>query len=237
MDRADLQAISLTGMGLGATAIALAGQQLWPHAPWYIWFYILSFGIFIVLFSLVTLLHLHLSRIYKLWLSLCVILLLCSGAVSHYENLPDRSPLSLIEVYMTDFPQFFGQRSTYEFRGRYGVVPMVAIKHRDFASNAYFLSFYIYDTNDMYNACWAIAAKYKDVLSTINAQVLVSMRTPGDTTSSPDSDLRFTHIIYIYFNKELSPEQIGELHKQFADNDLIVQFRGWEYAVASFMGL
>src|SRR5690349_23988750 len=112
MDRADRQAISLTGLGLGTTAVALAVQQLWPRAPWHIWFGILSFGVLIIIISAIFLLHLHLSRSSKRRATLAFVLLICGGAFGYYETLPGyQPPLSLAEVYITDFPQYFGQRA------------------------------------------------------------------------------------------------------------------------------
>jgi hypothetical protein len=226
MDRADRQAISLSGLGLGTTAVALAGQQLWPHAPWYIWFGILSFGALIIIISVIFLLHLHLSRSWKRRVTIAFIFLMCGGAFWYYKTLPGyQPPLSLAEVYITDFPQYLGQRASYEMHGpNNSVVPMLIIKHRDFNSNGYFLSAYIYDTDLLYNACLAIASSYAEILATVNAQASVSGRTPGDTTQMADATLQFTNLFYIYFSRELSPEQIGEIHQQFRNNGLIVQF-------------
>ena len=210
--------------------MALAVQQLWHDAPWYIWFSILCIGLLVIILGLAVVLSVHLNPLWNRIFLVTGVIFMCMGAFWYYETLPDHRPLSLVEVCITDFPQYFGQRGSY---GIHGIsltdINMIAIKHRDFTSNSYFMSLYIYDTDAIYNACSVIARKYKDVLSTVNSQVLMSAQSPGDPTSLPDIVLQFTNIFYIYFVRELSSEQIRELQKQFLDKGLVVQFRNQEY--------
>lgn len=229
MGRKDRQALSLSGIGLGATAIALAAQQLWPHAPWYVWFVILCVGIALILLSAIILIQLHLSRRAKFYLAFCVVIFLGGGSVWYYYTLPDRRPLSVIELYLTDFPNYFGSRGEYTVIINNQQLPVLINKHRDFISNSYFASFYIYDTPLLYDVSSQLANRHAEILTLVNSQGFITGRMPGDTSSMPDSDLQFTHLFYIYHYRELTPEQIGELHKLFRDQGLIVQFRGPEY--------
>ena len=102
MTREERQAYGLNGVGLGATVVALCVPQLWPHVPWYIWEVILWVGLGSIVAGVTTLLSLHLSR--RQWaygISGVLLLSIASGGW-YYKNLPDKTPLSLAEIYIPD---------------------------------------------------------------------------------------------------------------------------------------
>ena|SRR5271155_5421552 len=110
MDKASRQAISLTGLGLGATVVALAIPPLWPHASWYVWLGLLWVGIIVIVFSLLVLLHLQLTTRKLRVLYIIILTAIVATSVWRYTTLPDPSPVSITELYITDFPEYVSLR-------------------------------------------------------------------------------------------------------------------------------
>ena len=123
--------------------MALAVQQLWHDAPWYIWFIVLCFGLLVIILGLAIVLHVHLNPLWNRIFLVTGVIFMCMGAFWYYETLPDHQPLSLVEVYITDFPQYFGQRGSYA--GRSEIFQMGTSSMR---SNHDVKTYHGYDRND-----------------------------------------------------------------------------------------
>jgi hypothetical protein len=160
-----------------------------------------------------------------------VISLAILGGIGYRETLPSKTPLSLLEVYITDFPEYLSQRRQMTLSSTTGtiMVKILATKYYDFLANAYFYSVYLPGTDQMFDLCNALARQYKEIIETPLSSLKVSGRRPGDTSTMLDEDLMFAGRVYIYHNRELKPDEIGDLFKIFREKKLSVQFRSWEY--------
>src|SRR5271169_3306057 len=238
MQRADRQAISLSGLGLGATAVALAAQQLWPHAPWYIWFSSLSIGVLIILYSIIVLLHIHLTRVWKVRLIGVFIVSSVGGAVWYYLTQPNKAPLSLAEVYITDFAEYPSLRVNLNGTFQSGrPLRFVATKYYDNQANTYFFSIFVPQQKSTAEVCTHLGLHFnEDVVQRLNGMTW-GTRAAGDLASMNDADMRFAGRVYLYVAEEpeeISPEDIGEFYRIYRINGLFLVFRGHEYLTHHF---
>ena len=233
MTRAELQAYCLAGVGFGATAVALCVPQLWPHVPWYLWQVILWAGIGSILMSVIALLSLHLSR--RQWaclISVVVILAIASGGW-YYKTLPDKTPLSLLEIYVTD--NFAGMITSLredlkiDNEALQLHVPIIVTKFYDYNANTFYFSIYIPHSQHTIDICTVIANKFQSSILQQFSWLETSSRLPGDSATMSESEMVFTGRVYLYVKDDLSPEQIGQLRSVYKQNHLYMEFRGAEY--------
>jgi hypothetical protein len=233
MTRVELQAYCLNGVGLGATAVALCVPQLWPHVPWYLWQVILWVGIGSILVSVTTLLSLHLSGRQWACVSFCVLLLAIASGGWYYKYLPDKTPLSLVEIYVTDnlsgmiLPirqdlEIDNKTLRLHFR-------IIVTKYYDFNANTFYFSIYIPRSQETMDICTYIANTFQTTILQQFSWVETFSRTPGDSATMSESEMVFTGRVYLYVQEDLSPEQIGKLHSIYKQSRLYMEFRGDEY--------
>jgi hypothetical protein len=233
MTRVELQAYCLNGVGLGATAVALCVPQLWPHVPWYLWQVILWVGIGSILVSVTTLLSLHLSG--RQWTCVLFVVLVIAIATGgwYYKNLPDKIPLSLVEIYVTD--NFSGmilpvrEDLALDSEALRLHVRTIVTKYYDFNANTFYFAIYIPHSPYTMDICAYIANTFQRSILQQFSWVETSSRIPGDSATMSELEMVFTGRVYLYVKDDLSPEQIGQLHSIYKQNQLYMEFRGTEY--------
>lgn len=105
----------------------------------------------------------------------------------------------------------------------------VAKKYYQFESNSYFYSIYISRGEYTYVICANLANNFPTRMAELFAWVRTASRIPGDSSTMDESEMVFTGRVYLYTQDDLSPEQIGELHKIYNHNNLHLEYRGAEY--------
>jgi hypothetical protein len=233
----DRTAIYLAGIGLGSNALALSLPQLWPHFPWWVYYSILCTGIALIVISLSLLIHEHILNIYlssrgRKSVFLAVSLLIVGGGVAYYLTKPSDQPLSLLELYITDFPDYYCLRTNLdETDTTNGHLKMVAAKCRNYDVNSYLYTVFIPDVPLALPFCATLPNQFQRIADQLSNPTL-KLRVPGDSSSTPDADLIFTGRVYIYTESDFSPAEIGNLYKLYRNKNLFVQFRGFEYRTA-----
>jgi hypothetical protein len=233
MTKGDRQAYGLSGVGLGATAVALVVPQLWPHVPWYLWQAILWVGLVLIGVAVTTLLSLHLSRRQWAYCIFGVLLLAIASAAWYCETLPDTTPLSLAEIYITD--QFAGMvlpvREDININADNAVLlaHFIATKYYNFNANAYYFSLYMPHSKYTFDICAYVARTFQNSILHQFSWLEAGSRVPGDSAAMSQSEMIFTGRVYLYVKDDLTPEQIGELHSIYKQNHLYMEFRGVEY--------
>lgn len=233
MTRGERQAYGLNGVGLGATVVALCVPQLWPHVPWYLWQVILWVGLGSIVVGVTILLSLHLSR--RQWACgiFGVLLFGIASAGWYYKNLPDKTPLSLLELYITDFPDYYCLRTNLDEANTSGShLKIIAAKCRNYYVNAYFYTIFIPDVPLAFSFAAALPNQFQRVIANQLSNPIQKLRVPGDLSSTPDADLIFTGRVYIYTESDFNPAEIGDLYKLYRNTNLFVQFRGFGYRTA-----
>ena len=107
------------------------------------------------------------------------------------------------------------------------VVSIVERKIFDFDANSYFHAVYIPKTQWTIKICKELAANYKELLRLPIKNF--SRNNSGDISLTSEDNMVFTGMMYIYYNDDLSLDQLGDLYKTYEKMNLSVRFRGWEY--------
>ena len=128
----------------------------------------------------------------------------------------------------------------------------------DFSANSKFISVYVPKTQYLFDVLVALADSCQEktktrsrnvtlpsaayvgkgaALSVINnsLHIEVKFKNPGDTSWVNDSELKFSGRIYLYFEDDLSPFQLGALDEWFRSKSLFPQLRGNDYATAKWL--
>jgi hypothetical protein len=164
---------------------------------------------------------------------------------------PDTSsdrPPNLHALYKSDFNRFLASelsdgvqysitntqtRKSEQLRFEFRV-------HSDFGTRSKFVSVYISMPpanfpNATYELCKQIAEDCAKLIERADGGILSMAKDPGDSTFEKSSDLLFTGKIYLYHEDFLTLEQYGDLEKLFRSKNMIVQFRGLDYATTRWL--
>jgi hypothetical protein len=110
-----------------------------------------------------------------------------------------------------------GRKTSVRFQARLFVDQAAATK---------FVSLYVEQSLDAYNACMYLAGDIQNA----GGLNLFHMETQGGMSEPVFSkDFPFSGRVFIYHENLLTPEQSDELHKAYAEKKLILQLRGEEY--------
>jgi hypothetical protein len=155
------------------------------------------------------------------------------------DNRNPNAPLNPATVTLEDlfFRDFSTTGATAIFGGKtihsptLGDVHIRTCSSVDFIHNTVTVSVYIPFWNDTANLS-------KEMLRLVDARqvakedltgIKVEGRQPGDSTTQTSEGLVFSGIEYIYHEKEISAEDLGDLTRLYSDNGLKVQFRSQSY--------
>jgi hypothetical protein len=97
----------------------------------------------------------------------------------------------------------------------------------DLERNTKVLEFYIPYWDDTVGVCVAIANKYQNALK--QADEMGFMTQKGASALHSSKDAVFSGMIFIYHEKELTPEEIGQLTSLFKQRGVEVDFRSGSY--------
>lgn len=107
--------------------------------------------------------------------------------------------------------------------------------NQDFQARSMFLMFYIPHQPDAYQICGSIPGIYRKLLDDNIKNFAIMVKIPGDTSTTSLSQLSFTGRVYIYYEDELSLQQLAALDELYRTAGLSAQFRGPEYATTAWL--
>jgi hypothetical protein len=92
-----------------------------------------------------------------------VSLLIVGGGVAYYLTKPSDQPLSLLELYITDFPDYYCLRANLdETNTNNGHLTIIAAKCRNYDVNAYFYTIFIPNVPLTLSFCAALPINFRD---------------------------------------------------------------------------
>ncbi|WP_055412195.1 toll/interleukin-1 receptor domain-containing protein [Nonlabens sp. YIK11] len=127
----------------------------------------------------------------------------------------DNKTLSLSKIFTV----------TVDYKSSFQIVGRI---HLDFEANAFYISFYIEET-DLVNCPALVALKNLEEIKKLKDEVIVQGGTSGETKMKSE-DMFFTGRIFIYDENERSRIYDAEVLKQSQENGHYVQIRRTEYA-------
>lgn len=135
---------------------------------------------------------------------------------------------TLKEYFDTDFQKVLNVGSTLTLFHTRGQTDIPTRLHQDFDSNSKFLSFYIPNTADNFQALLEIL-KNIDMALTLDHGVEVKSASPGEKHVS-SKDLIFSGKVFVYSELEIDEDKLVQLQAESKQKGLLIQYRGPNYA-------
>src|SRR5271165_644603 len=161
-----------------------------------------------------------------------VVIVISGGAIWYYKSLPEKTPLSLLEVYVTDtFPSTLPIREDLLIDSKLSPLHLTILvtKYYEFTANSYYYSMYIPRSQYTYDLCTDLATNFSKRVSERFSWLQTSSRIPGDSSTMEESEMVFTGRVYLYTQDDLPPDKIGELYKVYKQHNFYLQYKGMEY--------
>jgi len=185
------------------------------------------------------LLHLRneaIARRRKMWpvigMAVSMVAFLGCGAWYHLENdltAPKMPDITLRSVFDSDFSQFMKRESDLKFGisqdGSAVLIHSALIL--DFAGPKKYLAFFIPDSPRVFDLCMQLARTYRSQLSDNGLEIVSGSAAGPAQTSLPE--LSFSGQIYLYTERDMTPEQLAEVEKAFQQEGATVTVRGTAY--------
>jgi hypothetical protein len=108
---------------------------------------------------------------------------------------------------------------------------IIVTKYWDFNANTFNFFIYIPAKRYTFDICTYIGNTFQSSILQQFSWLETSNRIPGDSATMSQLEMVFTGRVYLYVKDDLSPEQIGQLHSIYRQNQLYMEFRGVEYLI------
>jgi hypothetical protein len=152
-----------------------------------------------------------------------------SAPASEPSASPPTPPLTLKELFDTDFPTG-GVTNTVTLKSRKDgpaiTVPFFVVT--DFIARTKFIAFYVPSFPDIFAVCCSLPHMIRVVFETTDKSIEIKT-TDSVNTPTALKDLAFTGRIYIYYEDDLSFQQLATIQAAFSEQNVDVQFRGPAY--------
>lgn len=133
----------------------------------------------------------------------------------------------LRELFITDFPTLLKVTRDSEVHTHDGTtVKIIQQEYMDFAGKTKFLGFYIFSSSHSYGACEFLVGECEKVMRDIES---LTGEMATDSASTSLRDLTFSGRVYIYYEDDLSLQQLADLERLYKSKGLSVIFRSHEY--------
>ena len=99
----------------------------------------------------------------------------------------------------------------------------------DFDGKTEFIAVFIPRTTDAFIAAKGIALGYQNIIDQLNERIRASVSAPGESAKTDSTDLTFSGRVFIYYEGELSLQQMAALEQMFIERKMAVEFRGQSY--------
>jgi hypothetical protein len=148
------------------------------------------------------------------------------SATPHYLPVP----LTLKNLFDTDFPQMhLTQDFKFTSRNTGSDYPITYQLIWDFDAKTEFLAVFIPRTTDAFIAAKAVAMGYQGMIDLLDERVKASASAPGESAATQSTDLTFSGRIFVYYEGDLTLQQMASLEQLFTERKLAVEFRGLNY--------
>jgi hypothetical protein len=135
---------------------------------------------------------------------------------------------TLKEYFETDFTRVLNTTSTFRLESQDSIVEVRTRLHFDFDSNSKYLSCFIPECDNP-TAVLAGLLNSLDMLLALGDSMEVQSGLPGEKPMSSKS-LRFSGRFFIYSERQIEEPNLDVLARQAEANNLLIQYRGQEYA-------
>jgi len=150
---------------------------------------------------------------------------------------PDLTPKSIYDLFTSDFSRLGDIQSDLTLHHKDGskLEGVKALWFQDFESRSEFVSIYVPSGLDTYEVCRSIPGVFNKILNIFHSSMVTEQKDPADSHREKSAELVFTGKVYIYYEGDLSHEQIGVLESIFKSKNLSPQFRGKDYATVRWL--
>ena len=144
---------------------------------------------------------------------------------------PINPPKSLHDLFRSDFPVLSADKDVTVTLADGRVIPIPSRVLMDFNSMSMYLAFFVAHAPETFTLCQAIARGYQSVIDEWKSTMDIHGGHAGDTSITKMADLRFTGRVYVYYESNLTRQELASLETEFANNGASAQFRGMTYMI------
>jgi hypothetical protein len=152
------------------------------------------------------------------------------------ESAPSK-PLTLRECFDKDFTnllRILNQLQVQSVDAKETVTVDCAL-FLDHAANTDFMSLYIPHCSRAFIVCGHLAGEVARIRDELKSRVGAHARVPGDITMDKSSDLAFSGRVFVYYEDELSLQELAALDNVYREKQLSPKFRGQSHAVTRWL--
>jgi hypothetical protein len=131
---------------------------------------------------------------------------------------------TLRQYFDTDFRNYMAAAQTWPAKSQSGTIEIVARLHQDFTGGSKFASFYVPAIQDAFAVCRELLATVPTLINNVESSIRVAMGYPGAQKDS--QTLVYTGHVYIYSEKDFTPQQITALGVLASRLSQVVEVRG-----------
>jgi hypothetical protein len=246
--KSELIGTGLALIGIGISLMLALPPPWWPKMPPSIIHTGVLSGLILTLIgaSIVTVgawPNLPEGKIAPLLLMLCGLLFLVAGAAWYFwpVNPKDTQAIesdhrpSLLDLFNSDFPYGHIDKEVLLKTADGGEVKALIHVFYDFNGRSSFLGFYLPRSTMTFEACAYIGQNYKLLYDDIINSISVGARYAGDVAMTFSKDLVFSGRIYVYYEDDLSMEQLGVLAALYRQHGVDFQPRGGAYLTTQWL--
>lgn len=113
------------------------------------------------------------------------------------------------------------------------VEEIVFREHQDASARSMFISVFVPKSSRPFELLGYIAENYRAWMDEARAQFKIDMRAPGDHDAVVLTSLPFSGALYLYFEDDLTLQQLASLESAFEAHGAKAIFRGQPYALAT----
>lgn len=148
------------------------------------------------------------------------------------------APPTVHDLFEKEFPNLLKLAATYEARSKTdsgnAKLQIRFQAHFDYDAKSEFVSVYLGST-DVYEVCKAVAKQCRILLNDLTSKTHADVQIPGNPSMDYQKDLVFTGKVFVYYDGDMSLEQLGSLEALFKEEKLSPQFRGQNYATTRWL--
>jgi len=142
---------------------------------------------------------------------------------------------NLEKIFKDDFPNVMKHSLGAEVNTPFGIVKIIEQEYMDFNSKSKFLGFYIPFCSHPYDICEFLAGECENIMKSME-QVKVTGGMVTDSAQTSSDNLIFSGRVYIYYEDDLSLQQLADLERLYKSKGLSVIFRGHAYMALKWFG-
>jgi len=151
--------------------------------------------------------------------------------ISPASHAPEKRPLTMRQLFDSDFPGFGKVFSSSQYNGRDGKsVDFAFTEYFSIPTSSFFLSFYFGDS-DLTLALTRTAADRVPQIIRQLSQIEFEVSSPGEKRLVNNKTMKFSNQIYIYFDQNFSLRELSDVEAYFTSRGYSAIIRTNDYHV------